>query len=181
MLGPCCSPCSGRSRVGVKQNRSDTRLPFRSQICNDSFSRETLSERSMSKTRIGRIIAAVISGYVTNGILVVATEQLLSLLTGAAGQVKPAYYLVIDLVSQCLYTVGAGYLCCVIARPLSRIALVGLIGLGLSVGSVSLVTSWKGEPHWYGIGLLAVYAPCGWIGWTWRARQAIRSTARGTS
>lgn len=165
----------------MKQNRSDTWLPFRSQICNDSFSRVTPSERSMSKTRIGRIIAAVTSGYVTNGILVVATEQLLSLLTGAAGQVKPAYYFVIDLVSQCLYTVGAGYLCCVIARPPSRIALVGLIGLGLSVGSVSLVTSWKAEPHWYGIGLLAVYAPCGWIGWTWRVRQAIRSAARGSS
>lgn len=132
----------------------------------------------MSKARTGRTIIAVISGYATNGILVMATEQLLSARTRATEQMSPTYYFVIDLVSQCLYTVGAGYLCCLIARPLQRIALVGLIALGLLVGSVSLVTSWKAEPQWYGIGLLAVYAPCAWFGWMWRVRQTVRSTAR---
>lgn len=132
----------------------------------------------MSKARTGRTIVAVISGYATNGILVMATEQLLASRTRATEQMPPTHYFVIDLVSQCLYQVCAGYLCCLIAGPSQLIALVGLIVLGLLVGSVSLVTSWKVEPHWYGIGLLAVYAPCAWIGWIWRVRQTASSTAR---
>jgi hypothetical protein len=123
----------------------------------------------MSRASVGRTIVAVIAGYVTNAILVVATEQLLSSL--APGSAKPQlYYLVVDLVSQCLYTVAAGYLCCVIARPSQRVAMAGLIGLGLSVGTFSLVGSWQSEPHWYGIALLVVYAPCVWTGWALRGR-----------
>ncbi len=121
----------------------------------------------MSTASIGRNIAAVLAAYIVNGLLVLATEQLLSSIhTG--GQTQPSYYFVVDLISQCLYTVAAGYLCCAIAPPSHRVALVGLIGLALLVGTVSLTSSWKSEPHWYGLALLLVYAPCAWLGWVLR-------------
>lgn len=78
---------------------------------------------------------AVLAGYIADGILVVATEQLLS-----SRAMQPLYYFVVDLMSQCLYTVFGGYLCSVIARS-QRFAMIGLMGLGVLVGTVSLVTS----------------------------------------
>lgn len=127
----------------------------------------------MSRANIRRIILAVIAGYIADGILVVATEQFLVWLIPGADVTPPLYYFVIDLMTQCLYTVIGGYLCCVIARPSQRAALGGLIGLAVLVGTISLVASWKSEPHWYGIALFVVYPPCAWIGWTLKAREEL--------
>ena len=135
----------------------------------------TYAERgSMSKSSVGRAIVAVVAGYLTNMVLIVVTEQFLSSLASRSDATPPLWYFVIDLISQCLYQVAAGYLCCVIARPSQRSAVAALIGLGLLVGTVSLVTSWKSEPHWCGTGLLVVYAPCVWIGWALRRRVNAR-------
>jgi peptidoglycan/LPS O-acetylase OafA/YrhL len=104
---------------------------------------------------IGRFILAVLAGYTGNAVLVAASEQLLPRLIP-----NPDYF-VADLITQCLYEVAGGYLCCLIAKRSERwIAVVGLVGLGLLVGTISLVTSWKAEPHWYGIALLSVWVPC---------------------
>ena len=124
---------------------------------------------------VGRTILAVIAGYLTNAVLIVVTEQFLSSLAPRSDATPPLCYFVIDLIRQCLIQVAAGYLCCVIARPSQRIALTGLIGLGLLVGTIFLVASWKSEPHWYGLGLLFVYAPCVWIGWALRGPVKPRS------
>jgi|HubBroStandDraft_4_1064222.scaffolds.fasta_scaffold22739_4 hypothetical protein len=48
--------------------------------------------------------------------------------------------------------------------------MVSLIGLGIVVGTISVVTLWRTEPHWYAIALLAAYPPCVLIGWTLRSR-----------
>ncbi len=118
----------------------------------------------MPRVNIGRPFLAVVAGYAANAVLVVVTEQLLSRFF------IPTYYFVADLVTQCLSTIVGGYLCCLIAQQARRIAMAGLVGLGLLVGTVSLVTSWTAEPHWYGIALLSVYAPCVWIGGTLERR-----------
>lgn len=118
--------------------------------------------REMSKTGIVRIASSVIAAYVVNAILVFATNQMLSPM--AADAKRHFQFLVIDVVSQCLYTIVAGYLCTAIAGQLRRFAIASLIALGLTVGTFSLVTSWNREPHWYGISLLLVYAPCVWVG-----------------
>ena len=123
-----------------------------------------------TRASIGRIILAVAAGYIVDGILVALTEQLLSLRAPGVAATRPLSYFVVDLISQCLYTVVGGYLCCAIARPDLRAAMAGLMGLGGLVGALSLVLSWKTEPRWYGIGLLAVYPPCVWIGWTLKGR-----------
>jgi hypothetical protein len=112
-------------------------------------------------------IAAIVAWFI-NAILVGITEALvLWPLLAPRHHPKPLSYFLADLATQCLYTIVAGYLCCIIARS-QRAAMFALIALGLVIGSVSLVFSWGAEPHWYRVALLAVYAPCVWIGWTLR-------------
>jgi len=125
----------------------------------------------MSRAGIGRALIAVIASYLVFVALVVATELFLSRLAPSFAAKQRLPHFVGDVVIQCLYTVLAGYMCCVIAQRSQRIAMAGLIGIGLVLGAVSLVTSWKSEPHWYGIVLYVVYAPCVWIGWTLRDRM----------
>lgn len=122
----------------------------------------------MAKTGIGRLVSAVTVAYVVNAILVMATNQVLSSL--AADAKRQLDFFVIDAISQFLYTIVAGYLSAVMAGPLQRPAMASLIGLGLAVGTFSLVTSWNTEPHWYGKCLLLVYAPCVWMGFQLRWR-----------
>jgi len=119
-----------------------------------------------SKGIVGRVLIAVVSSYLGFGLMVAVTEPILSAAT-TKGAEKSSAYFVADVIIQCLYLLGAGYLCAVIARS-HRFAIVILTALGLLVGSFSLVTLWKSEPHWYGIALLATYAPFLWFGWTLR-------------
>jgi len=121
----------------------------------------------MSRTGVRCTLIAIIASYVTFIGMVVATEVFLS--RRAPSVAIGRAYFGSDLVIQCFYTVVAGYMCCAIGRS-QRAALAGLTGIGLVVGAVSLVTSWKSEPHWYGIGLYISYAPCLWVGWTLRDR-----------
>jgi hypothetical protein len=124
----------------------------------------------MSRAGIGRVVTAVVAAYLANAALVVASEELLSRAFPGVGSAPPLGYFVADLVSQCAYTIVAGYLCCAIAGPSRRAAMAGLIVLAALVGALSLALSWRAEPHWYGIALFAVFPPCVWIGWTLRAR-----------
>jgi hypothetical protein len=116
--------------------------------------------KNMSKAGVGRTLIAVIASYVAFVTMVVLTELFLSRLASSFAARQRLPYFVGDVVIQCLYTVLAGYMCCVIAQRSQRIAMAGLIGIGLVLGAVLLVTSWKSEPHWYGIVLYVVYAPC---------------------
>lgn len=122
----------------------------------------------MSKATLGRIFVAVIGSYLGFGLMVAVTEQILSSATSHADLKRPGYF-VADVIAQCLYLIGAGYLCSVIARS-NRLAIGLLMALGLVVGTFSLVTSWRTEPKWYGIALLVTYAPCLWAGWAVRSR-----------
>ncbi len=123
----------------------------------------------MSTGNIRRIILAIVVGYVADAILVAAAEYLCLRLVPGIQAAPPRYCFIVDLITQCLYTVIGGYLCCMVAQPSRRAAMAGLMALGVLVGTASLVTSWRTEPHWYGIALLVVYPPCVWMGWKLRA------------
>jgi hypothetical protein len=114
---------------------------------------------------MGRTVLGVISGYLTNAALVGITEF------AYVRCMDARKYFVVDLATQVGATVIGGYLCCLIAQSAKRIAATSLMILGLLIGAASLVTSWNAEPHWYGMALLAVYAPCVWMGYAlllWR-------------
>jgi hypothetical protein len=110
-------------------------------------------------TGLGRTALGIVLGYTLNGILVALTEPLLT------KQIAGVAYFVADIAIQCVIEVAAGYLCSRIARPFGRDATVGLVILGLLIGTFSLASSWVQEPHWYGITLLAVWSPCVWLGY----------------
>lgn len=116
--------------------------------------------------KLSRTIIAVVAGYGANALLTTIMEQfLLKPLSAAA-------YFMADFVTQCLYEVIAGYLCCALAGlAVRKIAMFILIAAGWVVGLVSLGTSWNSEPHWYGIALLVVWAPCIWFGDRLRRRS----------
>ena len=114
----------------------------------------------MSRTSIGRAIVAVMVSSLGFCLMVVLTDGLVSSVATSSSARNPAY-LVFDLTNRCLYLIAAGYVCSVIARS-PRLAVAFLMVLGLSVGTFSFSTS---EPHWYGIALLATYAPCLGTGW----------------
>ena len=116
-----------------------------------------------TKGTVGRVFIAVSSSYLSFGLLVAVTEHILSSATTKGAEKAPAYFAA-DVITQCAYLTGAGYLCAAIARS-HRFAIVFLTAIGLLVGSFSLVTSWKSEPHWYGFTLLMTYLPCTWLGW----------------
>lgn len=119
----------------------------------------------MRSVRIGRVVLATVIGYAANGILVAATEEILPRLLTSKN------YYIVDLISQCFYEVVAGYLCSLIARKGNRrAATVALVCVGLLIGTGSYILSWKAEPHWYGGALLAVWAPCVWVGYILQAR-----------
>jgi hypothetical protein len=126
----------------------------------------------MTKASVGRVIGAVVAGWVTNAILVGVTEVLLWTMMRGPGGKLPGQYYIMDLIYQCCYTVVGGYLCCAIAGPTRRVALFSLIALGLVIGGLSLPPSWAREPHWYRIALLVAWTPCVWTGWSLRARRA---------
>lgn len=97
--------------------------------------------------RVRRILSAVFVAYLTNALLVAGTEQLLGRLF------FQTRYFVADVLTQSAIQVGCGYLCARISN--TRSAIAGLIAIGLLVGTTSLLTSWRDEPHWYVIALLS--------------------------
>jgi hypothetical protein len=106
---------------------------------------------------VRRILSAVFVAYLTNVLLVAGAEQLVGRLF------FQTRYFVADVLTQSAIQVGCGYLCARISN--TRAAIAGLIAIGLLVGAISLLASWRGEPHWYAVALLSVYAPCvlAWI------------------
>lgn len=114
---------------------------------------------------VRRILSAVFVAYLTNALLIVGMEQLLGRLF------FQTRYFVADVLTQSAIQVGCGYLCARISN--TRAAIAGLIAIGLLVGAISLLASWRGEPHWYAIALLSVYAPCVWLGYS-AARHQIK-------
>lgn len=113
----------------------------------------------MSKVRVANIAFGVLAGYLTNAAVVGVTE------IAYVRWMDAHQYFIVDLVTQVIATIIGGYLCCLIAYGAKRIAATSLMTLGLLIGAASLFTSWKTEPHWYGVALLAVYSPCVWTGY----------------
>jgi hypothetical protein len=128
---------------------------------------------------MGRIIAAVLAGYVAIGVLVVITDQFFAAFIPGfkAMPLPPLYYFVVSLGTDTLYSVFGGYLCSLIARARSQTAGLGLIVFGEVIGLASQIVLWKTVPHWFAIALLLLYPPAVWLGS--RLRQQVSSEKVG--
>ena len=122
-----------------------------------------------------RFIASVAAGYLGTGVLIVLTDLAFAALTPGFKSISPPplYYFVTSLVTDTVYSVAGGYLCAVIARAAARKAAIGVIVVGELMGLVSTVALWGTAPHWFSLGLLAIYPPAVWIG----AQLRLRSNA----
>ncbi len=133
----------------------------------------TRGSSNMPATTRARAIAAILVSYAANALLVGISEMFLSRVFATTANSPTRSYYIVDLISQCVYGGIIGYICRIIARGPSRLAIGGLIALGLVIGSISVQASWNAEPHWYAVTLLAIYAPCVWLGWALRGRDQV--------
>lgn len=107
-----------------------------------------------------RTLVAVLAAYALNAALVLLVEASLARVS------RGNSYYAADLALQCLIELAAGFVCCIVARRGKEQLVAGwVVGLGLIVGTFSLVLSWNSEPHWYATALLGVWAPCIWAGY----------------
>jgi len=122
-----------------------------------------------------RILFAVVAGYAAIGALIVITDQIFAaLIPGFQSMIAPPlYYFVASLVTDWLYAMTGGYLCCAIAREGYRSATVGLMAVGELIGIAAQIVYWQTIPHWYGLALLVIYPLSVWMGsqLRWRAMQ----------
>ncbi|HTX74747.1 MAG TPA: hypothetical protein VMD29_00985 [Terracidiphilus sp.] len=122
--------------------------------------RENAQSRQATESTALRTVVAIVGAYALNAALVLLEKAWLARISHGN-----AYYAK-DLGLQCLIEVAAGFLCCIVARRgMKQVVMAWVIGLGLIVGTFSLVLSWNTEPHWYAGSLLAVWAPCIWVGY----------------
>jgi hypothetical protein len=117
------------------------------------------------QTKMVRIAAAIVFGYLAVGVLVVLTDLIV------AGR-QPQYYFVIVTFTDTLYSMAGGYLCAAIARNDVRKATVGLMIFGEVFGVAAAVLNWNSQPHWLGLGLLVLFPLAVWWGSKLRTQLA---------
>lgn len=116
--------------------------------------------RQATESTALRTVLAIVGAYALNAALVLLVEAWLARIS------RGTTYYATDLGLQCLIEMAAGFLCCIVARRgRKQVVMALVIGLGLIVGTFSLVLSWNAEPHWYAASLLGVWAPCVWLGY----------------
>jgi len=120
----------------------------------------------MQKESNWRLAGAVLAGYAVIAFFSVVTDWAVNFFIAElrTAREKPAYYFVIVIVADAIFSTSAGYLCAKIARTAARNATIGLMALGELIGAVSAYASWNDVPHWSSIVLLAIYPPLVWWG-----------------
>jgi hypothetical protein len=115
---------------------------------------------------MGRIILAVLTGYVLIGVLVTIMDTIFARVVPGFGAMAalPRYYFAVTLGTDFVFSIVGGYICSWIARERSWEATWCLITLGETIGVASQFLTWKKVPHWFGIGVLVLYPLAIWIG-----------------
>ena len=128
-----------------------------------------------------RVAAAILTGWVAIGILVVMTDAIFAAAIPGFRTMtpQPLYYFVTVTFTDTLYSIAGGYLCAVIARSAARGATWGLIIFGEILGVVSAVLFWSSQPHWLGLGLLVLYPLAVWFGSRLRSGSTDRPAVSG--
>ncbi len=115
-------------------------------------------------------IGAVLAGLIANIVLSLGTDVTLH-----ATGVYPAWFQpmsdplwALALAYRALFAFASGHLTARLAprAPMTHTGV--LIGIGVLLGLIGVGANWnKGPefgPHWYGVGIIVVSAPCTWLG-----------------
>lgn len=146
-----------------------------------------MSEGVMSEThpprRIGRSIAAVLTGIVTGLILTIGTDVVLHAIGVFPpwGQSMVGFdgALLLATAYRTVYGVAASYIIARLApdRPMQHALVGGAIGLVVSI--VGAAVTWnKGPafgPHWYPLALVVLAMPQAWAGGRLHGMQSLRT------
>ncbi len=127
-----------------------------------------------------RNIGAVLAGYISIGVLVVATDTLLMSLNPGShveGQTPPVFYFVVSLFTAPLYSVVGGYITAWLGKAQARTCVIGLAIFGELMGIVSTVMFWGKQPLWYAIALLVLFPPAVLLGGWLRTHKRERMVA----
>jgi hypothetical protein len=112
----------------------------------------------MLRANIGRLVLAVLCGYVLGGAIVAIVERLF------LRQMSSVETLATDLAVVAVAAVVSGVVGCQMAPPPRWVAAACMSVLWLIFRTITVKTMWKTIPHWYGITLLAIYPPFVFLG-----------------
>jgi hypothetical protein len=146
-----------------------TSIPAGFPVEHDEFSRQPpqfFHKVDEWEGRMGRMILAILTGYVLIGVLLTITDRILaSVVPGFGAMANPTQsYLLVSLGRDLVFSIVGGYVCSWIARERAWEATWCLIALGETIGLASQVFLWRSVPHWFGIGVLVLYPLAIWIG-----------------
>jgi hypothetical protein len=113
-----------------------------------------------------RAALGAIAGFFGIGVLVVFTDQILSVMSyGFNSTAAPTRsYYVIRVVTDSFYSFLGGYICAGIAKQSVRLATVILLVGGELIGIAAMIPLWRTVPHWFAIGLLVLFPACAGAG-----------------
>ena len=120
--------------------------------------------------RLGRSVAAVLSGFLATFILSLGTDQVLHVLDVYPPWGQPMWSPGLNLLAlgyRIIYTVFGGWLTARLApsAPTRHVLVLGVIGLVLStLGAIGSITQYDLGPDWYPIVLALTSLPCVWLG-----------------
>jgi len=108
---------------------------------------------------MGRMILAAVAGYFAIGVLVVLTDQVFAWTIPGfrAMAMPPAFYFVISLVTDFVYSAVGGFICSALAGRGSRTASLVLIVAGEAIGLAVAIARWQVMPHFFVLCLLILY------------------------
>ena len=125
---------------------------------------------AVTRPRTLRSIVAVLAGVLSVIILSLATDVVLH-----ASGVYPPWFQpmaeglwILALAYRIVYGIAGGYIAARLApnRPMIHAAIIGVIGLVLSIVGVAMHWN-KGQeygPKWFGVALIVTALPCAWLG-----------------
>jgi amino acid transporter len=114
-----------------------------------------------------RSVLAVGAGFAASGAFMILSGLMMAFLSGestGSASAATAKLAAVCLLLAFLYGGMGGWFCVRIARREPAKHLLALVALGELLLAASLAAFWGRQPVWYGVGLLAVFAPAVFLG-----------------
>jgi len=111
------------------------------------------------------------------GVLIFGTDQLFSLMIPNFQNLHalPAYYFMISIVTDTIYSALGGWVCAAIAKNHARLSVPFLMAFGELAGLAATIWNWGVVPHYFSFALMILYPPAIWFGGWMKGQRKNRS------